>query len=102
MGARGWRPHAITIAIALAELTLASGCARTLSASTRAPNPLTLGEWGGKADVTYDVAILIKDLKQPEGIAHPSQNQAGINYTGARAGILPGYVQPRYFPQVAV
>jgi hypothetical protein len=97
-GARGWRPQAIEIAVVAAALS--GGCARTIGASTHVPNPLVVAAVGGTSEVTYDVGVLIKDLKQPEGLAHPGANQAGVNYRG-RGGMIPEYIPGRYFPQAA-
>ena len=98
MGARVGRSQAIAIAVAAAAL--ANGCARTIKASTHVPNPLVAAAVGAGGEITYDVGVLIKDLKQPEGLAHPGPNQAGVNYRG-RGGFLPGYIPGRYFPQAA-
>jgi hypothetical protein len=98
MGGRAQRSHAVAIAIAAAALS--GGCARAIKASTHVPNPLLAAAVGGNAEVTYDVGVLIKDLKQPEGLAHPGANQAGVNYRG-RMGTVPSYIPPRYFPQLA-
>jgi hypothetical protein len=98
MGGRAQRSHAIALAVAAAALS--GGCARAIRASTHVPNPLMAAAVGGNAEVTYDVGVLIKDLKQPEGLAHPGANQAGVNYRG-RGGLLPEYIPGRYFPQAA-
>jgi len=92
MGAR-WR--------AIAIAAFASGCAGTIKGSTHVPNPIVVAAAGANDEVSYDVTILIKDLKQPEGLAYQGKNQAGVNY-GGRGGDLPGYVAPRYFPQAAM
>jgi hypothetical protein len=86
---------------AMAIALLASGCAGTIKGSTHVPNPIRVAEAGANDEVSYDVTILIKDLKQPEGLAYQGKNQAGVNY-GGRSGDVPGYIPPRYFPQAAM
>jgi hypothetical protein len=85
----------------LAIAALASGCAGAITASTHVPNPLVVAAAGASGEVTYDISVQIKDLKQPEGIARPGANQAGVN-NGGNGAFLPGYVQPRYFQQAAM
>src|SRR5262245_14203974 len=92
MGAR-WRAMAIA--------ALASGCAGTIKGTTHVPNPILVAAAGANDEVSYDISILIKDVKQPEGLAYSGKNQAGVNY-GGRGAYLPGYIPPRYFPQIAM
>jgi hypothetical protein len=75
-------------------------CARPLSGTTRVPNPLDARASPDGDAATYDITIRIKDLKQPEGLAH-SANLAGPP-TGSSRDFLPSYIPPRHFPQSAV
>jgi hypothetical protein len=77
---------------------LGAGCARTLSATVRAPHPLDATDPEARVEASYEVLILIKDIKQPEGLAHGG----GPGIGSFRNAFLPGYIGPRYFAQTAL
>jgi hypothetical protein len=81
---------------ALACLVLAA-CARSLDATARVPHPLTTPS----SETNYALAIEIRDIKQPEGIA---QETVGGDQPAVRRehAMMPVYIPPRTFLQAAL
>jgi hypothetical protein len=77
-----------------------AGCAGAIDAHTRVPNPAALRAAGGEAEVTYDITVWIKDLKQPEGLAWVRSPGAARPMRDAPA-MMAGAIMPRRFPQAA-
>jgi hypothetical protein len=81
-------------------LVVMGGCARTLGASTRVPNPVVAGAAGAAQETAWDLTIWIRDFKQPDGVGHPGGHLGPERFAGERS-LTPLQVGPYRMPQAA-
>src|SRR5262245_52442554 len=78
-----------------------AACAQSIGATARVPHPLNAPSTTA-TDVNYELAIDIRDIKHPEGLAHEEVGGVLRPYSNARDALLPAYIPARTFHQAAL
>jgi hypothetical protein len=86
---------------AAVAFVLFAACAQSVGATARVPHPLGAPATAA-TDVNYELDIEIRDIKNPEGLAHEEVGGVLRPFSNARAALMPSYIPARIFHQAAL